>query len=103
MAEVLTDANFDENTKEGVVLIDFYADWCGPCRMVAPIIEELSNELTEGKIVKVNVDESPEVSGKFMIRSIPTIVILKDGEEVNREIGATPDKGFYSDLISNAL
>ena len=103
MAEVLTDANFAEATQEGVVLVDFYADWCGPCKMVAPLIEELSNELTEGKIVKVDVDESPEVSRKFMIRSIPTIVILKDGEEVNRQLGATPDKGFYRDLISDAL
>jgi thioredoxin 1 len=103
MAEVLTDANFDEATQEGVVLIDFYADWCGPCRMVAPIIEELSNELEEGKIVKVNVDESPEVSRKFMVRSIPTIVVLKDGEEFSRQVGASPDKGFYKNMIVEAL
>ena len=103
MAEVLTDANFKQETQEGVVLVDFYAEWCGPCRMVAPIIEELSNELEEGKIVKVNVDESPETSREFMIRSIPTVVVMKDGQEVDRQIGATPDKEFYRDLILNAV
>lgn len=103
MAEVLTDANFDDATQEGVVLVDFYADWCGPCRMVAPIIESLSSEVDNAKVVKVNVDESPELSSRFMVRSIPTVVVMKDGEEVDRQIGASPDKGFYLSLIENAL
>lgn len=87
MAQVLDDNNFEEETKEGVVLVDFYADWCGPCKMIAPIIEELSKDLTDVKVVKVDVDSSPQTAMKFGIRSIPTIGLMKDGKEINRMIG----------------
>lgn len=87
MAQVLDDNNFEEETKEGVVLVDFYADWCGPCKMIAPIIEELSRDLTDVKVVKVDVDSSPQTAMKFGIRSIPTIGLMKDGKEINRMIG----------------
>lgn len=92
MAFELTDTNFQEEVldKEGLTVIDFWAEWCGPCKMIGPIIEDLANDY-EGKalIGKVNVDENPELSIKFGIRSIPTILFVKDGEIVDKMVGAT--------------
>jgi thioredoxin 1 len=90
MAFEFTDSNFKTEAIEieGVAVVDFWAEWCGPCRMVTPIIEDLSKEY-EGKatIGKVNVDVNPEVSQQFGIRSIPTILILKNGEIVDKHVG----------------
>lgn len=73
--------NFDEFYKsEKTVLVDFYADWCGPCRMVSPIIDEIANEHPEYLVVKVNVDEEPELAAEFSVFSIPTLVVIKNGE-----------------------
>ena len=85
----ITDATFDEETKEGLVLIDFWATWCGPCRMQAPILEQLSEELDESelKICKMDVDENPVTAQGFGIMSIPTLMFKKDGEEVKRIVG----------------
>ena len=95
MAFEFTDSNFNEVAVEkgGVAVVDFWAEWCGPCRMIAPIIEELSHEY-EGKVVigKVNVDDNPEVSMKYGIRSIPTVLILKDGQVVDKQVGVTSKK-----------
>lgn len=92
MALELTDSTFnDAAIGEGkVVLIDFWAQWCGPCRMMSPIIEELTKEY-EGKaiIAKVDVDTNPEISSKYSIRSLPTFLVLKDGEVVEKHVGAT--------------
>jgi len=92
MAFQLTDANYKENVldKGGVTVVDFWAEWCGPCRMIGPVIEELATEY-EGKalIAKVDVDENAELSSQFGIRSIPTILILKDGEIVDKQVGVT--------------
>lgn len=92
MAFEFTDANFQAEAldKEGVALVDFWAEWCGPCRMITPIIEELAKEY-DGKatIGKVNVDHNPNISMKYGIRSIPTILILKNGEVVDKQVGAT--------------
>lgn len=79
--------------KDSIAVVDFWAEWCGPCRMIGPIIEELSKEY-EGKVVvgKVNVDHNPEVSMKFGIRSIPTVLILKNGEVVDKQVGVTTKK-----------
>jgi thioredoxin 1 len=95
MAFEFTDANFQETALEdgGVAVIDFWAEWCGPCRMITPIIEELSKEYEgKAKIGKVNVDENPEISMKYGIRSIPTILVLKNGEVVDKQVGVTTKK-----------
>lgn len=83
--------NFDSIINENKpVLIDFYADWCGPCRMVGPIVEEIANERDDVIVGKVNVDNDPELAEQFNVFSIPTLVVLKNGEEVNRATGARP-------------
>ena len=93
MALVITDANFDEVVlkSDKPVLVDFWAEWCGPCRMVGPVVEELAKEF-EGKAVvgKVDVDSNPEISMKFGIRNIPALLFFKGGEIVDKQIGAVP-------------
>lgn len=92
MAFEFTDSNFKENVldKDGVAVIDFWAEWCGPCRMIAPIIEELSNEYQDKVLVgKLDVDSNPEVSMKYNVRSIPTVLILKNGEVFDKQVGVT--------------
>ncbi len=88
----ITDANFEEIiASDKPILVDFWAEWCGPCRMIGPIVEELANEY-EGKavIAKVDVDSNPNVSAKFGIRSIPTLLVFKGGEIVDKQVGAVP-------------
>jgi len=85
----LTSSNFNEIVKEGVTLVDFWAPWCGPCRMIAPVIEELAEDYDgKAKICKVNTDEEQDIAVKFGIRSIPTIMFFKDGEMVDQIVGA---------------
>ena len=101
MAFELTDANFQENVldKKGIALVDFWAEWCGPCRMIGPIVEELSKDY-EGKalVAKVDVDENSELSQKYGVRSIPTILILKDGEVVDKHVGVTTKQALADKL-----
>ena len=89
MAHNITDATFEAETNEGLVLVDFWATWCGPCMMQAPILEQLSEEMDEDelKIVKIDVDENAETAQKFGIMSIPTLLFKKDGEVVKQVAG----------------
>lgn len=97
-----TDATLKEETKSGVTLIDFYADWCGPCKMIAPILEQISDEMNNVKIVKVDVDANQQSAVQFGIRNIPTLLIVKDGVEIHRQVGFVP-KPKLVDLINASL
>lgn len=91
--EKVSDQSFDQDVlKSGSpVVVDFWAEWCGPCRMVAPILDEVSEELGDKlKIVKLNVDENPETASKYGIMSIPTLLLFKDGKIASRQVGAAP-------------
>ena len=85
----LTNENFEKETKKGVTLADFWAPWCGPCRMLSPIVDALSLEMKGLKFGKVNVDEQPELSEKFEVASIPTLLLFKDGKVIANRVGAT--------------
>ncbi len=101
MAFEFTDSNFKEVAldKEGVAVVDFWAEWCGPCRLVGPVIDDLSKDY-EGKatIGKVNVDNNPEISMKYGVRSIPTILFLKNGEVVDKHVGTATKQTLATKL-----
>ena len=99
----LNNANFEDTIKEGVSLVDFWAPWCGPCRMLAPVIDELAEDFDgKAKICKVNSDEEQDLAVKFGVRSIPTIVFVKDGEVVDQMVGAASKQAF-ADKINSLL
>ena len=86
--KTFTDGNFDQETKDGVVLVDFWAEWCGPCRRLAPTVDALAGEF-DGRmtVAKLNVDENPSVPGRFLIRGIPTLLLFKDGQVAETLVG----------------
>src|SRR5256712_6102200 len=100
----LTDANFDEAllATEGLVMVDFWAEWCGPCRAIAPVLEEMA-EASEGRVtlMKVNVDENPGLAARYGIRSIPTILFVRDGAVIDRVVGAAP-KTVLQDIVNRS-
>lgn len=87
MVKQITDKEFDEAVKTGKVLVDCYAEWCGPCKMLSPVIDELSEELSDVNFYKLNVDESDEVVRKYSVMSIPALLIFEDGELKNTSVG----------------
>ena len=96
----INDSSFAEEVKEGLTMVDFWAPWCAPCRMVAPVLDELSEEYTgKIKIAKINVDENPQIASQYSVTSIPTLIIFKDGDLVERTVGAGP-KQHYIDILN---
>ena len=96
----ITKDNFEQEVlkSEKPVLLDFWASWCGPCRMVSPIIDEIAGEREDIVVGKINVDEQPELAGTFQVMSIPTLVVMQDGKVVRKEMGARPKRAIL-DLI----
>lgn len=90
MIKELMSENFNEEIKDKLVLVDFYATWCGPCKMMHPVIDEVASEYRDLKIIKVNVDNHGELSREYAVMSIPTIILFKDGNVVEKNIGFTP-------------
>lgn len=103
MAEIaeVTDDNFQAQVVEAdkPTLVDFWAPWCGPCRMVAPVLEEIADERGEAlQIVKLNVEENPETAAKFQVMSIPTLILFKDGQVAHKVVGALPKRRLEAEL-----
>lgn len=95
----ITKDNFDLLTNsDKKVLVDFYADWCGPCRMVSPFVEEIAEENPQYLVAKINVDDEPELASRFGVSSIPMLVVLKDGKVINQSVGARPKAQILSML-----
>jgi len=98
-----TDQSFDQETSKGLVLVDFWAPWCGPCKMIAPVLEEIDSEMGDKlKIVKLDVDDNQETAAKYGVMSIPTLYLFKDGEVVDKVVGFRP-KESLEELINNHL
>ncbi len=85
-----SEASFEKDTSSGTVIVDFYADWCGPCKMIAPVLEEIAGEHDDIKIVKLNVDENMAVAQQHEVRAIPTLFVMKDGQVADRKAGFMP-------------
>lgn len=103
MAQVLTKDNFSQSIESGVTLVDFWAPWCGPCKMQLPIVEELSTELAgSATIGKINVDEEPELASQFGVMSIPTLILFKDGQPVDKMVGLQ-SKDALKNKINNQI
>ena len=96
----ITKDNFQAEVVEtkGTVLVDFWASWCGPCKMIGPIIDQIADERNDVKVCKINVDEEPELAAKFKVMSIPTLIVFKDGEVATQSMGAKPKTAILAML-----
>ncbi len=97
----LTTENFEQEVLQSdkPVLVDFYADWCGPCKMMAPVVEEISEEVTDTKVGKLNIDENIEIAQKYGVMSIPTFMVFKNGEITAKDLGAKPKAAVLAMLV----
>ncbi len=99
---VVTEQNFDDSIKSGVVLVDFYGSWCGPCKKLGPVLDSAADKLKGGKkIVKVNIDQSKDLADRFNVRAVPTMILFKNGKEVDRMQGAVSEDDVL-DFINSA-
>ena len=98
MLKKLNEQNLDNEIKTGTILVDFYADWCGPCKMISPIVEEIANERTDITVIKVNVDKHNALASQYGVFSIPTLITFKDGKETARMVGYKPKTDILSML-----
>lgn len=96
MVKNVNSNEFENEIKDNVVFVDFFATWCGPCKMLSPVVDEVSNEISDVKFLKVDVDENNEIASRYNIMSIPTLIILKDGDVINKHTGLLSK----SDLIN---
>ena len=96
----LTAENFEKEVlqSEKPVLVDFYADWCGPCQMMGPVVEEISNEVNDAKVCKINIDEQMSIAQKYGVISIPTFIVFKNGDVADKKMGAMPKSAVLSML-----
>lgn len=96
----ITNETFEKEVMqaEGKVLVDFWASWCGPCRMLGPVIDQLGNELTDVKVCKIDVDANQELAGKYKVETIPTLVVLEGGKEIKRSVGVQPKPAILAML-----
>ena len=95
----LNQNNFNNAIANGTALVDFYADWCGPCRMVSPVVDEIAEERRDITVGKVNVDDENALSMKYGVMSIPTLIVFKDGQEKTRIVGARPKAAILAELV----
>ena len=95
----LNQNNFNNAIANGTALVDFYADWCGPCRMVSPIVDEIAEERSDITVGKVNVDDENALAMKYGVMSIPTLIVFKDGQEKTRIVGAKPKAAILAELV----
>ena len=100
MAAVFTDANFETEVlnSEKLTVVDFWAPWCGPCRVVHPVLEEINDERDDVKIISLNIDENPQTAAQYDVLSIPTMILFKDGAMVKKIVGAMPKRRLLADL-----
>ena len=98
----LTEDSFHEDIKKGVILVDFYADWCGPCRMMTPVLEKIAAEHQEAVIAKIDIDDAQQIAGNFQVTSVPTLILFKNGTEVGRLVGLR-DADTVKQFISTAI
>ncbi|MCL1948829.1 MAG: thioredoxin [Turicibacter sp.] len=104
MSQVIkaNEENFDQEISSGVTLVDFYADWCGPCKMISPVLDEIATEMHGiAKVVKVNVDEAQEIAQRYGVMSIPNLIVFKDGQNVQQAVGFQPKEALVSMINSN--
>ena len=94
----VNEQDFEKETSAGLVVVDFYATWCGPCKMLTPVLHEISDERSEASFIEIDVDEAQDIAKKFEVTSLPTVVFLKDGKEMNRFIGVRQKNEIISML-----